>query len=462
MTDKKDAVLPATADPDNLYWVLSENKFMYLPTRTLCERGAVMRQVGGKIATMIEKNKVCSNLFWAPGAPTYIENKAVIEGIMYDFLGNSLLNTYKAPELEFQGTPDGAGFWLELGEHIYGDQWPHIVKVLAFKTQHPDKKVNHALVWGSYDQGIGKDLLLAAVQPGIGAYNLSSITAGVATEWSKKGFTAPILKNVIVRISEVHDMGVDRFRFYDMTKDWAAAPPEYIKVADKNVKAYHIANVVLPIYSTNHKTDSVYWEPEDRRNYFAWSDVTAPTCKSSDGAAIGTIGGYDIPRDDERKDEYFRGFLYHLEQGAGYHVAAYLSQPELIAGFNPGAPPPQTAAWRAVIAANRKVEDTELLDLLDKLGTQPTEPWDDLERPDVVTIAKITAAAGSGSQVYAFFSDPKNSRAWGHRIEKAGYKAIDNPVAKDGLWRVAGRRQVVYARRDSISRRGPDSGPRVH
>lgn len=64
--------LPATANPENLYWVMSEAKFMYLPTRTLFDRNAVIRQIGGEKAQVIEETKVVSNLFWAPGMPTFV------------------------------------------------------------------------------------------------------------------------------------------------------------------------------------------------------------------------------------------------------------------------------------------------------------------------------------------------------------------------------------------------------
>lgn len=453
MKGEKDT-LPATANPDNLYWVMAENKFMYLPTRTLFERAAVVRQVGGEMAMMIEKKKVCSNLFWAPGMPTFLEDRAVVNGILYEFPGNNLLNTYKVPELELQGDPEGAGFWLELGEYLFGNQLHHMIQCLAFKVQHPDVKINHALVMGSYDQGIGKDAWLAPVQTAIGAHNFSSVTAAVAREWTLKGFTETILQNVISRISEVHDLGVDRFKFYDMTKDWAVAPPENVKVADKNVKPHFIANVVLMIYSTNHKTDGMFWPAEDRRHYFAWSDRTRANMQEKRWRDYwNDWGDYakHIVRDDEKKDEYFKGYYHHLKQGADYHVAAYLMQPELIAGFNPGASPPHTAAWRAVVSANRNPQDSELLDVLDGLAValapEDLEPWDDPERPKALTISMIVSFPKCPVNVRAFFSDPKNSRAWPHRLETAGYTSVDNPDAKDGLWRVAGKRQVIYVRR---------------
>jgi hypothetical protein len=44
--------------------------------------------------------------------------------------------------------------------------------------------------------------------------------------------------------------------------------------------------------------------------------------------------------------------------------------------------------------------------------------------------------------------DRRNARQIPHRLEAAGYVPIRNDAARDGLWKVAGRRQVVYARQD--------------
>ena len=34
----------ATKTPDNYFWIMSENRFMYAPTRSLFEKSAVVKQ----------------------------------------------------------------------------------------------------------------------------------------------------------------------------------------------------------------------------------------------------------------------------------------------------------------------------------------------------------------------------------------------------------------------------------
>ena len=52
----------ATKKPDNYFWILSENRFIYVPTRTLVEKSAVFQQLGKEQAVLVEQSRVCSNL----------------------------------------------------------------------------------------------------------------------------------------------------------------------------------------------------------------------------------------------------------------------------------------------------------------------------------------------------------------------------------------------------------------
>jgi hypothetical protein len=429
-------IVPATARPENLYWIMSEAQFMYLPTRTLFKRDAVVRQIGGEAATLVEKEKVCSNLFWAPGLPVFLKNQAVIDGALDDFEGNNLFNLYKAPR-PVEGDPEQAGFWLELGEYLFGDDLPHLLDWLAFKVQHPEQKINHAIVLGSYDQGVFKDSWLAPIQIAVGSWNWKNVTAGQAKEWTEKGFTASFLRKVICRISEVHDLGAERFKWYDQTKDWCAAPPEMLTVADKCVRPHDIMNVVGVIYTTNHKADGLYVPPEDRRHYFAWSERRRADFQQDRWRNYWP----GIERDDEKKDEYRRGYWQQMKAGAGKHVAAYLASRD-VSRFNPGADPPQTPAWHAIVAANAEPQDADLLDVLDRL--------DDFGRgrPAAVTLDQIRQSCDCPEGLQRFFADPKNRRTANHRLERAGYASVNNPDNAEGRWRIEGKRQMVYAQRD--------------
>ena len=136
----------------------------------------------------------------------------------------------------------------------------------------------------------------------------------------------------------------------------------------------------------------------------------------------------------ERLRRRLLGRALELVRGGGTDVVAnYLANLDL-SGFDPKAPPPQTAAFWEIVNASRTPEDAELADVLD-----------DLKWPDVVTIQMVRDATKSPGFA-AYLDDRRNSRRIPHRFEACGYMPVRNPDAEDGLWRLRGRRQVVYAK----------------
>jgi hypothetical protein len=87
-------------------------------------------------------------------------------------------------------------------------------------------------------------------------------------------------------------------------------------------------------------------------------------------------------------------------------------------------------------------EDAELADALDNLGRPDVSG--NLIRPAAVTLERVMRAGGPEFEVWA--QEGKNWKTLPHRFERVRYAPIRNPDAADGLWRINGRRQVVYAR----------------
>jgi hypothetical protein len=95
-------------------------------------------------------------------------------------------------------------------------------------------------------------------------------------------------------------------------------------------------------------------------------------------------------------------------------------------------------AFHAIVDANRAPEDADLADTLDAIAQNG--------RPVAVTIPMLIAAA-TGDFLY-WLQDRKNRRAIPYRLESAGYVQVRNDAARDGLWKISGKRQVIYARND--------------
>jgi hypothetical protein len=344
---------------------------------------------------------------WTPGHPLIVRNRLVAEGGWVSRPGVACLNLYRAPQITL-GDARQAERWLEHVATVYPDDCGHIVAWLAHRVQRPHEKVNHALVLGGL-QGIGKDTILEPVKAAVGPWNVAEVSPAQLL-----GRFNGFVKSVILRVNEARDLGdVDRYGFYDHLKAYTAAPPDVLRVDEKNIREHHVWNVCGVVITTNHKTDGLYLPADDRRHYVAWSTLTK----------------------DDFASDYWAGLYAWYAAGGSRHVAAYLAAMDL-ATFDPKAPPRKTEAFFDIVNANRAPEDAELADALEVL-----------EWPPVVTLARIIDVLPADASGFAdWLKDRKNSRKIPHRLEAAGYIPVRNPDANDGLWRVNGRRSVVYAR----------------
>jgi Family of unknown function (DUF5906) len=352
----------------------------------------------------LAKHAPVEQMTWAPGLPQLVRDKLIGDGSWIDRKGATVFNLYRPPIIVL-GDPSKAGPWLDHVRRIYPDEADHIIAFLAHRVQRPEEKINHGLVLGGL-QGIGKDTLLEPFKRAVGPWNFAEVSPQQVL-----GRFNGFLKSVVLRISEAKDTGeVDRFKFYAHMKSIMAAPPDVLRVDEKNLREYSVFNVCGVVMTTNHKTDGVYLPADDRRHYVTWSEA----------------------KKEEFPETYWKSIWAWYEEGGYGHVAAYLAELDL-SGFNPKAPPPKTGAFWAIVDANRAPEDAELADVLDKLG-----------RPGAVALDMLVKEADF--DFYTWLRDGKNRRNIPHRLEQCGYIPVRNDAADDGLFKINNRRQAVYAR----------------
>ena len=177
------------------------------------------------------------------------------------------------------------------------------------------------------------------------------------------------------RVSEAHDLGeFNRFALYERLKAYTAAPPDGLRIDEKNLREYTIPNCCGVVITSNHQ-DALFLPADDRRHYVAWSELTK----------------------DSFVVDYWRPLWGWYDAGGLGHVAAYLAELDL-AKFDPKAPPPKTPAFWQIVSTGSAPEDAELADLLDKLGN-----------PDAVTLAQLRAKADASFDEW--LSDRRNRRA---------------------------------------------------
>ena len=361
----------------------------------------------------LDKNAAVEQMTWAPGEPMLINNRLIAEGGWFERPGAAVFNLYRPSVIVPRG--GDVGPWLTLLEKVFPEQADHIVLWLAHRVQRPHEKINHALVLGG-KPGIGKDTILEPVKQAVGPWNFADVTPKQVL-----GRFNGHVRSVILRVSEARDLGeFDRYAFYDHTKAIIASPPDVLRVDEKNLREYYVPNLCGVVITSNHKTDGIHLPTDDRRHFVAWSRL-----EQSDFEA-----------------GYWRGqYRWYYAGGGNEAVADYLAGRDL-AGFDPKAPPPKTAAFWEIVNANRAPEDAELMDVLDALG-----------QPKVVTLDEVASEASVLQPAFAeWLRDRKNARRIPHRFEDCHYVVVRNPHDTEGRWKMGGKRHTVYGK-TSLSER---------
>jgi hypothetical protein len=344
------------------------------------------------------------HMTWIPGHPPVVENHLLIEGEWVKRNKIHTLNFYKEPVVA-PGDASKAGPWIELVKKIFPDEHAHIIAYFAHRVQQPGDKVNHALLLiGS--PGIGKDTILEPLRYAVGPHNFHEVSPT-----QLQGRFCGYLKSVVIRVSEVRDLGdISRFSFYEHSKPLLASPPSMLRVDEKFVPEFQVVNCCGVIMTSNHLTDGLYLPIDDRRHFVVKSGITKEAFEPGYWAELWNWYG----------------------DGGLQHVAAYLAALD-ISTFDAKAPPKKTAAFFAIVDANRNPEEGELEDALDELG-----------RPAALTLKQVIDAEGGMSDFAAWLGERKNRRVIPHRFEAVGYSACRNPDATSGLWVVNGARAVIY------------------
>ena len=394
---------------------MPQHSYIFMPSRELWPASSVNARLPPVIgpnskpispARWLDANAAVEQMTWAPGKPLLINDKLISDGGWIERLGCTVFNLYRPPTI----TPMAGDVtrWLDLVHKLYPSEADHIVAWLAHRVQRPHEKINHALVLGG-KPGIGKDTILEPVKQAIGPWNFADVSPKqVLSRFN--GF----LRSVILRVNEARDLGeFDRYAFHDHMKAYIAAPPDVVRVDEKNLREYYICNLCGVVITSNHKTDGIYLPADDRRHMVAWSNLTK----------------------DDFADDYWRDLYGWYINGGNEYVATHLARVNL-SGFDPKAPPPKTQAFWEIANANRAPEDVELADVLDDLG-----------RPDVITLDQIASRATALQPAFGeWLRDRKNRRNIPHRFEDCGYVAVSNPNDTEGRWKFSATRHTIYGR----------------
>ena len=405
------------------------NTFIYLPCREPWNAAALdavlpmqqdfdgngqpLRRLGKavmvKASKWLLKHRRCEQMSYWPGKPMFIRDQLTNGSEWIDRPGACVLNTYKEPVLK-SGDPSKAKRWVDHWHVIYPNEADYILKWLAHRAQYPGVKINHGLLLGSKEQGVGKDSLMQAVKHTLGASNYECVKPQrLISNYSN------FVKTVVLHVSEIKDTAnddgerIDRFALYDHLKDFAAAPPDVLYYVDKYQRGFYVTNCLGLVFTTNYSRDSLYIPPGDRRFFVAWTEF--------DGRA------------NFSKAYWTELWNWYQNEGGFEHVAAYLRTLD-VSDFDPKAPPPETEAHRDIVESYQSAELDELADALDAL-----------KRPDAVTTAQLVLQDIN----LVWMIDHRYGRRVAYRMEENDYTAC-RAKQNNGRWIINGKRHVIYVR----------------
>ncbi len=112
--------------------------------------GTPLLDANGRHKTMkpsayLDKNAPVEQMTWAPGKRMLICNRLVADGGWIERNGVTCFNLYRPAIIE-PGDAAKAGPWVDLVHKLFTDEADHIIQWLAHRVQHPEEKINHALV----------------------------------------------------------------------------------------------------------------------------------------------------------------------------------------------------------------------------------------------------------------------------------------------------------------------------
>lgn len=226
--------------------------------------------------------------------------------------------------------------WLTLMESLLPETFEreHLLNMMAHKVQHPEVKINHAVLLGGSVHGSGKDTVIAPfirAVCGPSERNKSLVSA--------KSFESQFSYHAEAEIMVINELRPDDFKdrraLENTLKPIIAAPPDFITVNRKGLHPYEALNRVMVLAFSNFR-DAIALPPDDRRWFVLWT--YAPIMRPDDGRAMW---------------EWYRA--------GGFEAISHYLQTRDVTAWNPFAPPPMTEAKAIMSQQSMSVGESFIL-----------------------------------------------------------------------------------------------------
>ena len=265
---------------------------------------------------------------------TYAAGEDVIVSRDGDLYGNRWRDA--RPQLENPSAD--ISMWLKHCQELVPerDELEHIFDVMAFKVQHPEIKINHAILHAG-DQGSGKDTFWA---PFIWAVcGNHSKNRGIMDNNSVNSQWGYQLESEVLIINELKEPdAATRRQLANQLKPIIAAPPEMLPINRKGLHPYMMANRLFVLAFSNDPVP-ISLDSQDRRWFCVWSAA---------------------PRMDSNKAKK----MWDWYRAGGFAAIADNLKKRDVSRFNPSAPPMWTEFKANLVEHGMSMAESYLVEML--------------------------------------------------------------------------------------------------
>ncbi len=327
-------------------YVISEDGYFDLEYRNLVPRksfNAVFRHIeckglhsGRKVEASVcyDENRESNRAKMVAGQ-TYAAGESVIVARDGELYGNRWRDA--RPVVDKSHVAD-ISLWLQHAERLIPEpeEREHVFNVMAYKLQHPEKKINHAVLHVGRE-GCGKDTLWGPFIWAVCGPHLRN--RGLVDNENISGNFGYQLESEIMILNELKEPNAaDRRALANKLKPIIAAPPETISINKKNQHPYDMLNRVFVLAFSNDKVPLSL--PSQDRRWF---------CLKS------TAGRMPVGEAE---------FMWKWYNTGGFEaIAAWLYRRD-VSMFNPAAPPMATDFKMTMVEHGMSSSESYLVDMI--------------------------------------------------------------------------------------------------
>jgi hypothetical protein len=303
----------------------------------------------------------------ALGGVTYAAGETVLvsrEGQVY---GNKWTNARPAG-----AAGADVSLWLAHAERMIPEKFEreHVLDTLAYKVQHPERKINHAILHASIP-GTGKDTLYAPFLYAIGGGTQRNVqlvqNASLNSQW---GYA---LESEVMVINELRQAeAADRRALENHLKPLIAAPPDLLPVNRKGLHPYLALNRLFVLAYSNERS-AIVLPANDRRWFVIWTEAG-------------------------RLPDRERVALWDWYPAGGFDAVAGYLRARDVSKFDPAACPPMTEAKAIMVEQGLSSAESYVCDMARMRRGEFSSgavggPWHTL-------VDRLQGAAPSGVKMY--------------------------------------------------------------